>query len=100
MTNPELAINSVAKVTGVSPKRIVSRSREWTVVEARRLVVLILHSDGMSDLPISLVLNRVRPAGLKMRHVATDYLDMSKVFNEKFLKAKGIYEHEKSLRVS
>lgn len=98
MTDHEIAIHSVSRITGVSTSRILSRSREWPVVEARRIVVLILHEEGLPDLTISYVLRRGRGAILKIRHVATDYRDVSKVFNDKYLKSKNLYEHEKSLR--
>lgn len=100
MTNHELVIHSVSKVTGVPMKKILSRSREWPIVEARRLVVLILCEEGITDGIIALIIKRCRANVLKIRHVATDYRDVSKVFNDKYLKSKKLYEHEKSLRIA
>lgn len=100
MDNSEIAINVVSKVTGVSPKAILSPSRKFKVVECRMLVVLLLKRDGLSDESISWSLNRGRVTILHSRRVAEDTLDYSKTFREKFNKAHELYTEQKSLRVS
>jgi len=100
MTNNEIAIAVVSKVTGVAKSAILSPSREWPAVEARMLIVLLLYHDGVTDGAISWVLNRKRGAILKSRHNAIDTLEISKVFRDKFNLIKSKYEEQKSLRVS
>jgi len=100
MTNNEIAIAVVSRITGVAKSRILSPSRVWPAVEARMLIVLLLHYDGATDEAISWVLNRKRGAILKSRHHAFDSLEFSKVFRDKFNRAKTKYEEQKSLRIS
>ena len=100
MSNNEIAIAVVSKVTGVSKSHILSPSREWPAVEARQLIVLLLYYDGATDESISWVLNRKRGAILKSRHNALNTLDVSKVFKDKFNRIKSMYNEQKSLRIS
>ena len=100
MSNQEIAISTVSKVTGVAVSAILSRRRMYPEVEARQLIVLLLHRDGATDQFISLVLKRKRCAILKSRHNALDALRYSKSFRAKFDKASAIYEQQKSLRIS
>lgn len=100
MTNNELAIAIVSKVTGVAISTILSPSRVYRAVESRMLIVLLLSRDGIPDGPISLLLNRTRVAILKSRQSALFALEYSKIFRDKFSKASELYEQQKSLRVS
>lgn len=100
MTNNEIAIAVVSKVTGVAKSVILSPSRKWPAVEARMLIVLLLYHDGATDEVISWVLNRKRATILKSRHNAIDTLGISTVFRDKFNRAKSKYEEQKSLRIS
>lgn len=100
MDNSEIAINVVSKMTGVSPKTMLSPSRKFKVVECRMLVVLLLKGEGMSDEAIAWTLNRGRVTILHSRRVAEDTLDYSKTFRDKFTKAHELYTEQKSLRVS
>lgn len=100
MSNNEIAISVVSKLTGVSKKTILSPSRQWPAVEARMLIVLLLSYDGATDESTSWVLNRKRCAILKARHNALATKDISKVFRDKFNRAKAAYDEQKSLRVS
>lgn len=100
MTNNEIAISVVSKVTGVAKSTILSSSRVWPAVEARMLIVLVLSYDGATDEATSWVLNRKRGAILKARHSALNALELSKVFREKFNRVKSMYDDQKSLRTS
>ena len=100
MDNKDIAIAVVSKFTGVPKSTILSRTRVWPAVEARRFVILLLSNDGATDESISWMLNRGRCAILKSRHSAADSLRLSKIFREKFIKISELYEHKKSLRVS
>ena len=100
MTDKEIAINMVSKVTGVAKSKILSSTRVWPAVEARQMIVLILAKDGYTDESIGLALNRKRCVILKSRTNALHSTLLSVVFREKFNKAREMYEHEKSLRTS
>lgn len=100
MTNNEIAIAVVSKITGVATSTILSPSRKYRAVEARMLIVMLLSRDGASDEAISWVLKRKRGAILKSRHNAMSILEYSKVFRDKFSKVSELYERQKSLRVS
>lgn len=100
MDNKDIALAVVSKVTGVAKTTILSRTREWPAVEARQLVILLLHRDGASDELISWSLKRGRCAILKARHSAIASLRFSSLFRNKFDKASEMYETQKSLRVS
>lgn len=100
MTNSEIAISVVSKVTGVAKSKILSAGRQWPAVEARMLIVLVLSYDGASDEATSWVLNRKRGAILKARHNALNTMEISKVFRDKFNRVKAMYDEQKSLRVS
>lgn len=100
MTNYEIAISVVRKVTSVSRSKILSASRVWPAVEARQLIVLLLSKDGATDETISWGLNRKRGAILKARHNALSALILSKAFKQKYDKCLALYEEGKSLRVS
>lgn len=100
MSNHEIAISVVSKLTGVSKKTILSPSRQWPAVEARMLIVLLLMYDGATDESTSWVLNRKRGAILKARHNALATKDISRVFRDKLNQAKAQYEEQKSLRES
>jgi len=100
MTNNEIAIAAVSRVTGVAKSTILSATREYRAVEARMLIVLLLYRDGATDESISWVLNRKRVAILKARHNALSAKNYSKLFRAKFDKALEIYEQQKSLRKS
>lgn len=100
MTNSEIAINVVSKITGVSTKDIRSSSRKFKTVECRMIIVLLLKREGLSDESIGWSLNRARVTILKARRVAEDTLIYSKTFKDKFSKAHELYTKQKSLRVS
>lgn len=100
MSDNELAISVVSKVTGVPKSTILSPCRQWPAVEARMLIVLLLSHDGATDDSTSWVLHRKRGAILKSRHNALNTMDISKVFRDKFNRVKLMYNEQKSLRVS
>lgn len=100
MDNKEIVLAVVSKVTGVAKSTILSRSRVWPAVEARQLIILLLHYDGAVDEYIAATLRRGRPAIVRSRHTAFDSLRFSKLFREKYDKATAEYEYQKSLRVS
>lgn len=100
MSDNEIAIAVVSKVSGVSKSKILSPSRLWPCVEARMLIVLLLFHDGSTDEHTSWVLNRKRGAILKARHNALDTIEISKTFRDKFNRAKSMYDEQKSLRIS
>ncbi|WP_300505339.1 hypothetical protein [uncultured Duncaniella sp.] len=100
MTNNEIAITVVSKVTGVAKSTILSSTREYRAVESRMLIVLLLSRDGASDGTISWVLNRKRVTILKARHNALSSLEYSKAFRDKYHRISHLYEQQKSLRVS
>lgn len=100
MDNKEIAIAVVSKITGVSKSTILSRSRVWPAVEARQLIILLLHYDGAVDEYIASTIKRSRPAIVRSRLSAFDSLRFSKLFREKYDKATTEYEYQKSLRVS
>lgn len=100
MTNNEIAISVVSKVTSVAKSKILSATRKWPAVEARQLIILLLHNDGLNDEAISWVLKRTRVTILKARHTANDGLRFSKLFHQKYDKCLTLYEKEKSIRIS
>lgn len=83
-------IDAVAKVTGVSRKRILSGSRLWPVVESRMISVLVFNSLGLVDIKIAYLLKRGRSSVCKSRHTAQNLLEYSKTFQDKFGKVQSI----------
>lgn len=100
MTNSELAILAVSKVTTVPKSIILSATRIWPAVEARQLVILLLSNDRAPDGAIALTLNRGRCSILKSRHNAVEHLRYSTLFRHKYNKCMELYEKRKSLRIS
>lgn len=98
MDNDKIALSVAAKTMGVSVRMILSASRLGRVVEARKLIVLMLYNEGKPDAFIAQILNRGRVAILKIRHHAMAAYQVSTVFRNKYDKAKSLYEHAKSLR--
>lgn len=98
MTDIEIAIKVVGKITGIPSKTILSKNRTHSVVEGRMLIILLLKGDGKSDELIGWMLKRSRVAILGMRNVATDLLTYSKSFRDKYQKAHESYVKQKSIR--
>lgn len=100
MSNRDIAISVVSKITKVPKSKILSDSRKFPAVEARMLIVMLLSSEGYTDIEISWGLNRKRGAILKSRHNALNLLAVSKPFRDKYNSAKDAYHEQKSLRLS
>lgn len=97
MSDSEIVLNAVSRVTGVSKTKMLSRSRLWPIVEARMLFVLFFAHLGLDDQKTAYMLNRDRTTILNARHRAEDYIGISKTFLEKFNKIKEIYGTAKSV---
>lgn len=80
----DTVIDAVAKVTGVSRKRMLSNRRLWPLVEARMLSALTLKRLGLPDMKIAWILSRDRSTVCKSRKTAENLLCYYKSFNEKF----------------
>lgn len=87
--------DAVTKVTGISRKRILSESRLWPVVEARMLTTIALNRLGLADAKIAWLVNRGRSTVCKSRHVASDLLQVSSTFKDKFNKVQTILNTQK-----
>lgn len=87
--------DAVAKVTGISRKRLLSESRLWPVVEARMLSALTLSRLGLVDIKIACILNRGRASICKSRHAGENLLAVSKTFQTKFQKLQTILNQQK-----
>lgn len=91
MTDSEIVMDIVSKVTGISKKKMLSKLRQWPVVEARMLYMLFCSRKGYTDQQIAWALSRNRTTVLKSRVKAEDYLKVSRVFAEKYNKIKEKY---------
>lgn len=91
----DTVFDAVTKVTGISHTRLLSDSRLWPVVEARMLSVLVLNRLGLVDTKIAWMLNRGRSSICKSRHVAEEFLSVSKTFQDKFNKVQTILNPQK-----
>lgn len=100
MTDNEIAIKVVSKVTGLTATKILSASRKWPEVEARMLIIRLLFEDGLKDEHISCSLKRCRIAIYRARQRASEWLSLSMAFRMKYDRAKKLYEQEKSLRIA
>lgn len=83
-------LDAVAKITGISRKKILSESRLWPVVEARMISILVFNSLGLADMKIAWFLNRGRSSVCKSRHNAQNLLEYSKTFQGKLQKVQSI----------
>lgn len=92
MTDTETVFNAVAKATGISRAKMLSKSRLWPIVEARMLFILFLSRQGNTDELISWKLGRNRTTILKARHNAENYIGISRTFAGKFKRLTEIYE--------
>ena len=97
MSKTEMIFAAVARVTGVSKNKMLSRSRSWPEVEARMLFVLLCASFGQDDQTTAWTLQRDRTTILNSRHKAEEYISISKSFKDKYNKIKEIYEAAKSV---
>lgn len=97
MSEFEIILNAVCRVTGISKSAIVGGSRTWPVVEARLLLVLFYSRLGLDDFKAACELKRDRTTILKARHTAEGYISNSKSFQNKFNRIKEIYETAKSV---
>ncbi|MBD5423723.1 MAG: hypothetical protein HDR44_01175 [Allobaculum sp.] len=84
--------DAVKAVTGISQRKLVSRSRLWPVVEARQLFVLLASRLGAIDSSIGFVLMRGRVGICKTRHVAENYISVSRLFARKYERVKKHYD--------
>lgn len=100
MSNHQIALDVISKITRISQNKIVSRSRIGEIVEARNLYILLLAQDGMRDETISWTLNRCRSSITHSRHAANNLIETSALFRTKYAKIKEQYEYQKSLRIS
>ena len=85
------AFNAVARITGISKRKILSAARIWKIHEARMLFVLLISRLGREDNKIALVLNRSRTTILKTRHKAEEYMTVSRTFSDKFNQISQTY---------
>ena len=96
LNSPTLAghvLDAVAKVTGISKEKMLSSSRLWPLVEARMLVILMMHRLGCIDGTIALALHRNRSTICSSRGKAWAQLEYSKSFRDKYLKIKDIIDN-------
>ena len=96
LNSPTLAghvLDAVAKVTGISKEKMLSSSRLWPLVEARMLVILMMHRLGCIDSTIALALHRDRSPICSSRGKARVQLEYSKSFRDKYLKIKDIIDN-------
>ena len=97
MKEDDNVFNAVSRVTGISKKKMTSRTRKWTVVEARMLFVLFMSRRGNIDDMIAGARRRNRTTIVKSLHTAADYIDISRAFQEKYNKVEKVYEAAQSL---
>lgn len=90
MTNSEIVLDTVCKITGISKKKVMSRLRLWPLVEARWLFILVTSRRGYSDQQIAWALGRTRTTILKARKKAEDYITVSCIFADKYNKIMNI----------
>lgn len=98
MTDYQLAINSVAKVTRQSAKAILSPSKLRRRSDARMVIVLLLAADGYKDNFISYALRRSRARVQSLRTLAKEHLATDSGFAALYDKSRRIYESQKILR--
>ena len=92
MNEYKIAFDAVREITGIFKSKILSRSRVWSLVEARMLFVLLLSRQGVCDQKIAWILDRTRPTILAIRHNAENYIKQSRVFADKYALIKQVYE--------
>lgn len=96
-TDYNVTFEVVRKVTGISKKKIQSRSRLWDVLEARMLLILFCHQRGEIDQMTAWHLGRNRTTIYKTRVYAQEYITMNQSFRNKYNKILKLYDAAKSL---
>lgn len=91
------AINAVSHVTGIPEADFLSPSRKWEYVEARMLLTLLLHREGVVDKRIADVIRRQRPTVTVLRHKAEDVIAYSSSLSLKLKKVLKAYEDRQSI---
>lgn len=100
MIDYDYAFQAVAKVTGVTRRKIISRTRLWKIHEARMLFVLFISRQGRNDCKIALVLDRARPTISKTRQAAENYMSVSRIFSDKLTKISKLYDTLRQIPLS
>lgn len=96
----ELAIFAACKVTGVSRSVVMSRNRSQSVVDCRRIIILIMHNEHYTDDSIADVIKRSRSCVSICRMRAYDIMKYSKSLTAMYEKAYKLFLDKKAERIA